>query len=450
MTTASRPAQPRLLHIAAPIFAELALAIGVGIFATWLVSRVGDTHAAAFAITLHLTSLLVLLFRVVGAGVAVAVSNRLGAGDRAGALIITRNSFAAAGVVGVCVALLILIGATPLMWLMQAPPDVVELATPYLRAVAFAIILDSLNATLASALRAHGYARDTLKVFLVMNATQAALATVFLPAFGLPGYALAVTIAYALGLVLHLTFARYRLGFVARLTHRARDWWHVDMKALQPVLRVGLPAALENIAYRLAFLVSVVVVSAMGSAALSTQTYVFQINYVILLSALAVGLGVEIVVGHMIGARKFRQAQELVRRALARGIVVSLVVSILAALMGRTLLGIFTQDEAIIATGLTLLWCNLALESGRCFNLIVINALRAAGDGRFTVTTGVWSMAIVLAGGSWLLGSVLGFGLVGIWIAYAADEWVRGLMMWFRWRSLAWVPAARKLARAHS
>ncbi|MDF2719545.1 MAG: family efflux transporter, partial [Paenibacillus sp.] len=31
-----------------------------------------------------------------------------------------------------------------------------------------------------------------------------------------------------------------------------------------------------------------------------------------------------------------------------------------------------------------------------------------------------------------------GFGLVGIWLAIAADEWIRAVIMYFRWRSRAW------------
>jgi Na+-driven multidrug efflux pump len=56
-------------------------------------------------------------------------------------------------------------------------------------------------------------------------------------------------------------------------------------------------------------------------------------------------------------------------------------------------------------------------------------------------------MALVLAGGSWLLGEVLGLGLVGVWIAYAADEWLRGLIMWRRWARHGWVPHARSAHR---
>jgi Na+-driven multidrug efflux pump len=38
-------------------------------------------------------------------------------------------------------------------------------------------------------------------------------------------------------------------------------------------------------------------------------------------------------------------------------------------------------------------------------------------------------------------------GLPGLWIAYAADEWLRGLIMWRRWATLAWVPHARASRR---
>jgi Na+-driven multidrug efflux pump len=80
--------------------------------------------------------------------------------------------------------------------------------------------------------------------------------------------------------------------------------------------------------------------------------------------------------------------------------------------------------------------------------------LRAAGDARYPVGAGALSMAVVLAGGSWFFGLVLGWGLPGVWLAYAADEWVRGLLMWRRWARHEWVPYARasrrRLASAHA
>jgi Na+-driven multidrug efflux pump len=118
-----------------------------------------------------------------------------------------------------------------------------------------------------------------------------------------------------------------------------------------------------------------------------------------------------------------------------------------AALAAPWLLRLFTQDPQIIAAAGVLLWWTVLLEPGRTFNLVVINALRATGDARYPVLAGAASMLIVLAGGSWLLGSHLGLGLPGVWIAYAADEWIRGLLMWRRWARHKWVPHARASRR---
>jgi len=90
-----------------------------------------------------------------------------------------------------------------------------------------------------------------------------------------------------------------------------------------------------------------------------------------------------------------------------------------------------------------LLWWSVALETGRTFNLIVIAALRATGDSKFPLWVGLGSMSTVMAGGSWFLGLHLGWGLTGVWIAYAADEWLRGLVMWHRWLSHGWLRKAK-------
>ena len=125
----------------------------------------------------------------------------------------------------------------------------------------------------------------------------------------------------------------------------------------------------------------------------------------------------------------------------------SLVVSLLVASTAHWTLHLFTQDSQIIATATTLLWITVLLEPGRTCNVVIINALRAAGDARFPVLAGAASMLFVMAGGSWLLGVHFHLGLVGVWIAYAADEWLRGLAMAARWFYHGWLPAAKASRR---
>lgn len=434
---------PRLWSIAGPMYVELVLGIGVGVVGTMLAARLSDTDGAAFALANHVLAMLFVLFRIVGAGISVVVAQSLGSGRRAVADAVARATLGASSWVGALTALLALLGAVPLLQLLQAPREVLPLAAPFLMALAPALLLDAWNASMASVMRAHLRVRDTLAVIVVMHLCHLAGALVLMPRFGLPGFALSLATSRAVGLALHLWLWRVRLD----LRPRGGDWWRLPRAELAAVLRIGLPGAAENIAWRLAFMVSVAVVGQMGGAALATHAYAQQVNYAVLLFGLATGLAVEIVVGHLVGAGRLHQADRLLRRALALGLVVSFVAAFAAALGGDWILHRFTADAGIVATALVLLWWNLLLETGRTFNLVVINALRAAGDARYPVLAGAGSMALVLAGGSWLLGIHLQLGLVGVWIAYAADEWLRGLLMWRRWARHGWVPHARATHR---
>jgi Na+-driven multidrug efflux pump len=469
------------LHIAWPLWLELLLGMAVGIAGTALAARLSDASGAAFALAHHVFGALFLVFRIVGAGVGVVVTQALGAGRRDAADAVSRAALGASTWVGLGCALVATVGGPALLRAMQAPADVLPLAAPLLLALAPAMLLDAWNTSLGAVLRAHLRVRDTLAVVVAMQCVHLALmgplmlglqlpawaGGATLPALGLPGYAVAVLVARALGFALYLWLWRQRLGLglsfgmgfrmgfrmrqgaAAGTRLHAADFWRLPRAPLLAVARIGLPAAAENIAYRLAFMVSVAVVAGLGAQALATHAYAQQIIMVVLLGGLATGLSVEVLVGHLIGAGHFKQAHSLVKSALLRGLALSVVVATAAALAGPWLMRLFTADPHITQAAVTLLWLTVLLEPGRTFNLVVINALRAAGDARYPVQVGAASMVVVLAGGSWLLGSDagLGWGLPGVWLAYAADEWLRGLLMWRRWQRLRWVPAARAARR---
>ncbi|MGH8029553.1 MAG: MATE family efflux transporter, partial [Arenimonas sp.] len=175
--------------------------------------------------------------------------------------------------------------------------------------------------------------------------------------------------------------------------------------------------------------------------------YTAQLTNLVVLASVSLGFAGEILIGHQVGAGRLREADRTLRTSLAWALVAALALAITVALAGPWLLGLFTHDAVIVASAATLLWINVALEPGRTCNVVIINALRATGDARLPVQAGAASMLIVMAGGSWLFGVHLGWGLAGVWLAYALDEWVRGGMMLARWRSLRWTSYARAARR---
>jgi len=441
--------RPRLFNLAWPLFMEMLLGIGIGVMGTALAARLSDSAGGAFALAHHVYGTLFILFRIVGAGVSVVVTQNLGGGRRDRADGVARAALGASTWLGGISGTTAIIGAVPLLGLLNAPAEVMPLAGPFLQWLAPAMLLDAWNASMASVMRAHLRTRDTLQVIIAMHLLHLCLAVPLMlgwgpvPALGLTGFAIALLASRVLGLALHLLLWRERLGL--HLT--SGDWWRLPREELGAILHIGLPGAAENIAYRLAFMVSVAAAARLGASSLATHSYVLQLMYGALLFGVATGFAVEIVVGHQIGAGHLHDAHRLVRRTLARSLALSVGAAVCAALAAPWALRLFTSDPEIIRMGTWLMWLTVILEPGRTFNLVVINALRAAGDARYPVLAGASSMLLVLALGSWVLAVPLGLGLTGLWLAYAADEWIRGLLMWRRWSRHAWVPYARATHR---
>jgi putative MATE family efflux protein len=446
----SHPAPPEsakplhVLAIAWPLLAELVLGFGVGFVGMWLVSKESDTAAAAFGLANHVQGAFFLLFRIISMGVGVVITQNLGARNRRDADRTALASLGASTWLGLGSALLLLLTTDPLLSAMQATPDVRALAGPYLYVLALVLVLDAFNASMAAVMRSHLHTRETMFNILSMHALHIALCFPLMRGagsiapMGMIGFALALAISRAMGLGVHLWLWRR----VLKLKPVWRDALAIRWDSLRSSVAIGLPGAAEAIAYRMAILLSVTVVSGMGTAALATQGYAMQIMNVIVLSTVALGFAGEILVGHLIGAGELRQALLLVRKCLLWGLAVSTTIAVLTALTAPWTLRLFTSDAAIITQATTLLWITVLLEPGRTSNIVVITALRAAGDARFPVMVGSVSMVLIMGFGSWLLGVYFGWGLPGVWFAYALDEGVRGALMARRWFGLGWVKQA--------
>jgi Na+-driven multidrug efflux pump len=441
----ARPNRPRITPIAGPILGEFLVGISVAMAGLWMASQISDAAAGAFGMSQQVLESLFVLFRVLAIGVGVTITQAIGGRQVEAAQRTARVGLGACTWAGAIAATWLLLFSDWTLDALNAPGAVAALADTYLPLLALAALLEAYNLVMASILRAHLYARDTLFVMLVMHATHLALAFPLMlglgswDGLGLPGYALALTLSRATGLGLHLVLWRRRMNLVPR----PRDWWLCPARALMPVLRIGVPGASLELAYRIAFMMSLSAAAKLGVAALATQAYTLQtLRYVVLIS-LAIGWACEIMVGHLIGSGEFRAAHQLVRKSLRNGIAASGALALVAAACAQWIMPLFTRDPAVIEAAQTLLWISFALETGRVANLVVLGALRSTGDVIFPVSAAIASLVLVLGVGSVVLGRH--FGLVGIWIAYAADEWIRGSLMYWRWETHGWVAHARAI-----
>ena len=439
--------RPSLNAVAAPIFGEFLLGMTVAMAGLYLASDTSDAAAGTFGLTQQVLETLFVIFRVLAIGLGIVVTQSLGSGQHEAAQRTAYMALAASTWAGLLAASWLLFGKTLTLDVLNAPDEVVPLAIAYMLMLAPAMLLEAYNISMAAVLRAHLFARESLLIMVAMHGTHLLLAFILMrglgtwDGWGLNGYAVAFLLSRGVGLLLHLRFWQQRMGLHPKLHH----WWALPMRTLGPVLRIGLPGAAAELGYRLAFMVSLSATARLGVAALATHSYTLQTLKYVLLISMAIGWACEIMVGRLVGAGRLSEADRMVRKGVRNGMLASGSLVLIAALCAPWIMRAFTKDPAIIEAAQTLLWISVALELGRVFNLVVIGALRATGDVHYPVVASVGSFALLLGLGSYLLGRQ--WGLPGIWLAYAADECVRGGLMWWRWRRKGWLPHARQTLR---
>ena len=156
------------------------------------------------------------------------------------------------------------------------------------------------------------------------------------------------------------------------------------------------------------------------------------------LFTVAISQASQIITGHLVGEGKLDEVKKRAYRSYLYALGITMNICIVGVIFSPQLMSVFTKDPTIIAMGSTLLFINIFLEAGRTTNLVIIGCLRGAGDVYFPTICAVFSMMLVSTLGSYIFAVVFGWGIYGLWIAIAADEVLRGILMLFRWRSGKW------------
>ncbi|MBX3735350.1 MAG: MATE family efflux transporter [Candidatus Didemnitutus sp.] len=446
MNSTNTKAAPTLLQIAWPIFIEQSLRILIGVVDTFMVSHVSDGAVAALGVANQFVVLSLICFNFIGIGASVVITHHVGAGDAKGAEKIVTTAIAVNTWIGLVISTVAFTCATPLLRLMQLPDELMVHARPFLTLMGGTLFMESMNVSLGASLRAHGHTRDAMVVTTLQNIINIAGSCVLLfglfgaPKMGVTGVALASVFSRVVASIILWILLDRRL----HLMLRARDFVDFSFDRIKRILHIGLPAAGEHMSYWVSLMVITSFVARMGAESLAMMTYTRQVQLLVILFSIALGLGTELLIGRLVGAGDFEGAYREVMRSVRIGLVIATTGIVLVAIFAKQLLGQFSHDPVVIAGGAFLLLISVPYEPGRVLNIVIINALRATGDARFPISIAVFSQWCFSVPLCWLFGLKFGWGLVGVWVAMAVEEWARGLMMLRRWTKRSWLPHAQR------
>lgn len=430
-----------LLKLTWPIFLELLLQMLVSNVDQVMVSRSSSTASAAIGNANVVTTLLLISFSVINMASTILITQYMGSGNRSDVAETYTVATVANIVFGVFVSLLLLFGSGGLFSLMQVKPEIMPESCLYLQIIGGGMIFQAIYLTFSSFLRCNALTRESMFISIIINVVNIGVNLLLIngafgviPAMGVAGAAIASDFSRLVGCLL-----------IIYIFHRNVQE-HLSIKHLRPfpmhrlkrLLKIGIPSGGESVSYNLSqlfiqatcnILPLYIVTSRVYCNIFATLSYVFSMS---------IGQANQIVVGYLMGGRHLEDTNKRVMSTLGSACIISFIVSLLIYLGCEPLFGFLTNDPEVLSMCKTIMLIDIVLEQGRAGNIVLYRALQATGDIRFPIIVGVVVVWIVAVGGSFLFGIVLGWGLPGIWIAMTADECIRAVIAFFRWRQGTW------------
>lgn len=430
----------QLVWLTLPIFIETLLVMSLGAVDTFMLSRTGDGNVAAVGVANQVMSFLFIIFAVINLGTSVLCSQYIGAGLRQQMRTVVGVALVVNLVFGIAVSALLWFAAEPMLVWMGLESQFVPQGAGYMRTVGVAAFVQAIALTLSAVLRSADKAYWPMIVVLVVNLLNIAGNYMFIfgawgaPELGVQGAALTTAGCR--------TIAMFALFIIVFSTTVDGFPWHVLRRwptgEFRKLMKIGVPAAGEQMSYECSQLTVTFFIALLGTAALAARTYCFNIIIYSYIFSIAISHGAAIVVGHLTGRGKDNAAEILgwyVRRVAT---LCTVGFALVLAILGPTIMSNLTTDPEVIALGVAVLWVDVVLEIGRPINILFVNTLQATGDVYFPFWIGVAFMWTVGVGLAWVAGIALGFGLVGMWWMFCADEWIRAVIFTRRWRSGRW------------
>jgi len=437
----NKTAKLTLFALTWPIFIEISLHMLMGNADTLMLSQYDDNSVAAVGVSNQIMSVIIVMFGFVATGTTILIAQNLGANKSKRASQIAVVSICANILFGVGLSVVLFFFGELILTAMNLPEELMSTAHIYLRIVGGFAFVQALIMTLSAIMKSHGFTKDAMYVTLGMNLVNVIGNYLFIfgalgvPTLGATGVAISTAFSRGLGTVILFIVLYKRVKGDLPWNYLTRKF---PKRELKDLLRIGIPSAGEHLSYNASQMVITYFIASMGTTALTTRVYALNIIMFAFLFSIAIGQGTQIIVGHLIGEKRYEEAYKRCLRSLWIGISVSTFVALTFAVFREEILSIFTDNHEIIQLGSILLILTVILEPGRAFNLIVINSLRAAGDVRFPVYIGILSMWGISVTVSYVAGIWIGLGLIGVWIALILDEWLRGVLMLRRWKTRKW------------
>jgi len=422
-----------ILLLAIPMMLELIMESTFAIVDIFFVGRLGASAVATVGLTETYLFLLYSLAMGLATAVTAIVARRIGEKDRDSAGKSAVQAIFLGLMCSVPFALAGIFLSRPLLELMGADQWILEKGFRYTQWMLGGNLVIVLIFVINAVFRGAGDAAIAMRILFISNGINLLLDPLLIfglgpfPELGIQGAAIATTIGRATGVAVQL----WLLFKGGKHIQVKISQVIIESKIMIGLIRTSLGGVGQMLVAMTSWIFLMRILASIGSEAVAGSTIALRITMFTLMPAWGMSNAAATLVGQNLGAGNPDRAESSVWKIGFYNMIFLLGVSVIYFLFNRSLMSIFSNDEAVIKIGAT--WLKILSYSYFVYGwwMVSVQAFNGSGDTRTPTMINLvffWLIEIPL---SYVLAIVLGWGSGGVfWGVFIAETAVGLFTLW--------------------
>ncbi len=328
-----------------------------------------------------------------------------------------------------------------LMVFIGAEADTINIGLRYFKIVTLGFSFQALNLAIFASMRGAGDTRTPMLINIVVN-----LLNVFgnyilifgkfgLRPMGVTGAGISTSLSHLLAFIV-LAILLSNKNHIVRLD--LNKGFSFKKNIGENLLKVGGPAALEQVGFRLGVVVFIKIVSGLGTVAYATHQIASNIISLSFAPGQAFGIAASTLVGRSLGEERVDRAENFIKESNRLALLSSIFFFMIFYFLGPSLVGLYTDDPNIIGSSGNIMKLIALIQPFQASTFAISGGLRGAGDTVSTLIVTIIGVFIIRISLAYFLINIVGIGIIGAWIAMLTDQIIRWLGIGLRYRTGKW------------
>ena len=338
----------------------------------------------------------------------------------------------------------LLLAAVPLMHYLGQPEEVVEVAIPYFKYLAWSVLPFMFFASFKQFLEGIGNTKVAMTIVVISNALNILLNWVFIfgkfgaPELGAAGAGLSTLIARSVTPVMMIAYFLSKKEFRSYFDYFS---WRKMMglsregnRYCKELFRVGLPIAGHLTLENSAFCITSLMMGWIGTVEIAANQITTTMANVAFMMVVGIGSATTILTSHAYGARDRAQIKAVSRASYTVGLVWNTITALSFILLRNHIPLLFTNDPEVVRTAGMLLICCGLFQFSDGLQCISTGLLRGIKDVAVILRIALVAYVIINVPLGYLLCFVVGWGAPALWVGFIAGLTIAAVLLIRRFR----------------